>query len=56
MCQLILCIWISEAFDKVSHGKLLVKLRRAGLDKRVVRWIGSWLSDRRQQVVINGVI
>ena len=45
-----------KAFDKVSHGKLVVKMRRAGLDERMVRWIGTWLSDRRQRVVINGVV
>ena len=28
-----------KAFDKVSHGKLVVKMRRAGLDERIVRWI-----------------
>ena len=47
---------VDQAFDKVSHGKLVVKMRRAGLDERVVRWIGNWLSDRRQRVVINGVV
>ena len=31
-----------KAFDKVSHGKLVVKMRRAGLDERVVRWIRNW--------------
>ena len=31
-------------------------MRRAGLDERIVRWIGSWLSDRRQRIVINGVV
>ena len=45
-----------KAFDKVSHVKLVVKMRRAGLDERMVRWIGNWLSDRRQRVVINGVV
>ena len=45
-----------KAFDKVSHGKLVVKMRRVGLDERMVRWIGNWLSDRRQRVVINGVV
>ena len=56
MCQLILPVDFQKAFDKVSYGKLVVKMRRAGLDERVVRWIGNWLSDRRQRVVINGVV
>ena len=50
-----------KAFDKVSHDEVshercLVKMRGTGLDERMVRWIGNWLSDRRQWVVINGVV
>ena len=40
-----------KAFDKVSHSKLLSKMDRYGIDKGVVRWVRSWLSDRRQRVV-----
>ena len=42
MCQLILHVYLDfqKAFDKVSHGKLVVKMMRAGLDERVVRCIG----------------
>ena len=28
-----------KTFDKFSHGKLLVKMRGAGLDEKMVRWI-----------------
>ena len=45
-----------KAFDKVSHSKLLSKMDRYGIDKGVVRWVRSWLSGRRQRVVIDGVI
>ena len=31
-------------------------MRRVGLDERVVGWILNWISDRRQRVVINGVM
>ena len=44
-----------KAFDKVSHEKLVLKMRRMGLEDGIVRWIGNWLSDRRQRVVVNGV-
>ena len=33
-----------KAFDKVSHGKLLTKIARYGIDDEVVRWVGNWLS------------
>ena len=44
-----------KAFDKVSHSKLLFKMARYGIDDGVVRWVGNWLSGRRQRVVIEGV-
>ena len=44
-----------KAFDKVSHSKLLSKMDRHGIEKGVVRWVRSWLSGRRQRVVIDGV-
>ena len=44
-----------KAFDKVSHSKLLVKMARYGrIDDGVVRWVGNWLSGRRQRVVHRG--
>ena len=52
-----LCIWTSRRHStiKVSHSKLLVKMARYGIDDGVVRWVGNWLSGRRQRVVIEGV-
>ena len=44
-----------KAFDKVSHEKLVLKMKRLGLGDGIVRWIGNWLSDRMQRVVVNGV-
>lgn len=44
----------SKAFDKVSHSILIEKMVKYGVDKRTVRWIQNWLSDRTQRVVING--
>ncbi|XP_064901569.1 membrane protein FAM174A isoform X1 [Columba livia] len=44
----------SKAFDTVSHSILVAKLRRCGLDNRVVRWIANWLKEKRQRVVVNG--
>ena len=44
-----------KAFDKVSHIKLLIEMARYGIDDGVVRWVGNWLSGRRQRVVIERV-
>ena len=43
---------ISKAFDRVWHVGLLLKLQAAGVTGKVLDWIKSYLSDRRQRVVI----
>ena len=45
---------INKAFDRVWHKGLLYKLRCMGCSNRVVKWFESYLSQRRQRVVING--
>jgi hypothetical protein len=45
---------LEKAFDKVPHEYLIQKLKAYNLDEEVVGWIGSFLSDRRQRVVVNG--
>ena len=47
---------ISKAFDRVWHKGLLYKLPAIGCSKSLLRWFTSYLSGRRQRVVINGVI
>ena len=44
----------SKAFDKVPHKRLLLKLKAMGIGGRVLKWIESWLGNRRQRVVLNG--
>ena len=46
----------SKAFDKVSHTKLIGKLKNYGISGRILDWVRSWLSDRYQRVVINGKV
>ena len=45
---------LQKAFDKVPHGRLLLKVKAMGIGSLVVNWIESWLSDRKRRVVING--
>ena len=44
----------SKAFDKVPHQRLLNKLEYYGVRDKNLSWIQSFLSGRRQRVVING--
>jgi hypothetical protein len=42
-------------FDfKVQHQQLLQKLSSSGITGRTHQWIKSWLSGRKQRVVLNG--
>ena len=45
---------ISKAFDKVWHKGLLYKLQCFGVGGYLLRWIGNYLSNRHQRVVLNG--
>ena len=44
----------SKAFDKVSHSRLMLKLKHCNLHPDAVGWIGSFLAGRTQRVVVDG--
>ena len=46
----------SKAFDSVSQKHLLRKLKTYGVTGRLLNWIRSFLSGRRQRVIVNGSI
>ena len=43
-----------KAFDSVCHQKFLSKLLYFGIDGTLLKWFESYLSARKQRVVING--
>lgn len=45
---------ISKAFDRVWHRGLLHKLAGIGCTKGILKWFSSYLSDRRQRVLLHG--
>lgn len=45
----------AKAFDKVSHVKLLEKLKLSGVNNQVVNWVSAWLFDRNQSVILDGI-
>ena len=47
---------ISKAFDKVWHKGLLFKLERLGIKDPLPSWFGSYLTNRKQRVVIDGTM
>ena len=46
---------ILKAFDKVYHKGLIFKLKQIGVTGNLLMLIESYLTNRRQQVVLNGV-
>ena len=45
----------SKAFDKVSHKKLLYKLKFYGFGEGLINWIKAFLSGRKQRVVLGEI-
>ena len=45
---------ISKAFDRVWHRGLIHKLDSVGIRGKILEWIKSYLSDRKQAVVVKG--
>ena len=44
----------SKAFDKVNHRNLMIKVDHYGIRGKLLDWMNDFLSERTQQVIING--
>ena len=47
---------LKNAFEKVPHKRLLLKLKAHGIAIGVTNWIGKWLINKRQRVVVDGEV
>jgi len=52
----VLFLDFSKAFDKVSHQCLLLKLLHYGINGLLFNWIKDYLSNRKQQVTLDGAV
>ena len=51
-----LCCFLSAAFDTIDHNILLSRLQsHLGVYDVALQWLRSYLSERKQSVLINGV-
>ena len=42
-----------KAFDKVSHNRLICKLKLYGFSKDIITWIQDFLKDRKFRIRVN---
>ena len=49
------CLDLKKAFDKLHHNRLLNCLNMSAVDHGFLRWLQSYLYNRRQFVTFNGV-
>ena len=52
----VLMLDMSAAFDLVDYDVLSMKLNTYGFEKDSIQWITGYLSQRSQQVFIDGVL
>ena len=50
----VLYLDLAKAFDKVPHNLLLLKLQLHGITGPLLLWMQSYLSERKQRVVLEG--
>ena len=44
----------AKAFDSIPHKRLISKVNALGIKGDILQWIQSFLSDRKQRVVVEG--
>ena len=52
----VIYIDLKGAFDGVWRKGLLYKMSTIGFQGNLLRWVGSYLSDRRQSVIVHGAV
>ena len=55
MCTQGVFLDVSSAFEKVWHKGLIAKLNQIGIEGKLLKLFESYLSNRRQIVVVDGV-
>jgi hypothetical protein len=55
-CVQAVALDFSKAFDKVCHSLLIKKLRVYNIPSLILEWIKSFLHNRQQRVIVDGVL
>ena len=52
---ILLCLYLqSVSTTAVVFNRLLFKLQKSGLNDKLLIWVKSWLTNRTQQVIVDG--
>ena len=46
----------SKAFDKVDHKILMKKVKQFGIEGKIYTWLENFLTNRYQQVIVDGIL
>ena len=46
----------SKAFDSVDYGRLVLKLKRHGVQGNLLSWLANYLTDGKQRTVVRGAV
>ena len=52
----IISLDLSKAFDSINHPLILLKLSRLGLSQNTLKWVKSYLTNRKQRTKFNNFI
>ena len=52
----VVIVYFKKAFDFVDHQILLTKLKLYSIQNGILLWFNNYLSQRRQQVVMNSSV
>ena len=45
---------LKKAFDTINHEILIRKLPHFGINNNIIRWVGNYLTNRKQKCIVNG--
>ena len=55
-CVILIMLDLSAAFDTIDHTTLMSRLQSViGLSGKALKWFASYINDRKQSVIIDGV-
>jgi hypothetical protein len=55
LCVIVVSLDFKRAYETISRSRLIKKCKDFGFDENAMRWFKSYLHNRRQHTIINGI-